>query len=337
MDTRRVARLDLNLLVALQVLLEERNVSKAAERLFVTQSAMSKTLGRLRDMFGDPLFTRTSHGMVPTPRAKELQASLLEILQGVEQLVSARAFDPRNFKGEFTIAVAEYLGIGILPALMEILQREAPHIRIQTISRIENQLDQLAEGNLDFALHIQRTRYGADFNVTHLGGMPPVLLARQGHPLRQQGAITWKDISAYPQISLYIPDIEELEFMRQTRGVFAEHEQQLEDVFETSHLFTAMEVLRRTDCLMPGPPFLSQHPQISGGVVGLPLPLDTAVKINYMLVSHKRTDNSPAHQWLQQKILEIVETFSKERKRRLEDARHAYQTDQLVGVLRSGY
>lgn len=76
MDTRTLARIDLNLLVALQVLLEERNVSKAAERLFITQSAMSKTLGRLRELFDDPLFTRSSHGMVPTPRALDIQKKL---------------------------------------------------------------------------------------------------------------------------------------------------------------------------------------------------------------------------------------------------------------------
>ena len=309
MDTRQLARLDLNLLVSLQVLLEEGNVSKAADRLFITQSAMSKTLSRLRDTFGDPLFTRTSHGMVATPCARQLQPVLLEVLQGVQQLVSARDFDPRTFDGEFTIAVAEYIGVAVLPGLMETLQREAPHIRIQTISRIENQLDQLAAGNLDFALQMRHSAYSADFNVVELGGMPPALLVREGHPLSRKDTITWDDVSAYAHISLYISDIEELEFMHQISNRLAEYESLVEYVFETSHLFTAMEVLRRTDCLMPAAPFFARHPQINDGIVALPMPVGFQVDINYMLVSHRRTDSSLPHQWLRGKILGIIESF----------------------------
>lgn len=309
MDTRQLAKLDLNLLVAFQVLLEERNVSKAAERLYITQSAMSKTLGRLRDMFSDKLFTRTSYGMVPTPMAKELQPQVLEILQSIQGLVFAKQFDPTTYEGEFTIAIAEHVGVAVLPALMEILQIDAPHLRIQTISRVENQMDQLAEGNLDFVLHIERAQYQADFNVTPLGAMPPVLLARQDHPLRLNREISWEDIMAYPQVSLYIPDVEELEFLRQAGDAFKENERKVENVFETSHLFTALEVLRRTDCLLPGPPFIAHYPELSGGIIALPLPTDSDARISYTLVSHRRTDDSVSHQWLRGKILEIIKDF----------------------------
>ena len=76
MISRKLIRTDLNLLVALQILLEERNVTRAAERLSVSQPALSKTLQKLRDSFEDELFTRTSHGLVPTPRAEELGLDL---------------------------------------------------------------------------------------------------------------------------------------------------------------------------------------------------------------------------------------------------------------------
>lgn len=308
MDTRQLARIDLNLLVALQVLLEERNVSKAAERLFVTQSAMSKTLGRLRELLDDPLFTRTSHGMLPTPRAEALQTPLAEVLQSIQSVVAPQEFDPSTFEGEFTIAVAEYLGVLVLPALMEILQREAPHLRIRNISRIEQQLDQLAEGNLDLAIHIERQHYGPDYQVTSLGRMPPTLLARQGHPLRKQ-ELTWENIARYPQVSFYVPDVEELEFMRQ-ENAFQQFDALMEDVFETSHLFTALEVVRRTDCLMPGPPFLASHPQLSAGIMAFPMDAEgVEFSINYMLCSHRRTESSLPHQWLRQKIIDIVEGY----------------------------
>src|SRR5210317_1352524 len=103
MDTKELAKIDLNLLISLQVLLEEKNVSRAAERLFITQPAMSKTLSRLRSVFDDPLFTRTSHGMQPTPRAIELALGLPDILGGISQLVSGSYFDPARAEDEVTI------------------------------------------------------------------------------------------------------------------------------------------------------------------------------------------------------------------------------------------
>ncbi|HSF82215.1 MAG TPA: LysR family transcriptional regulator, partial [Anaerolineales bacterium] len=71
MDTKILARIDLNLLVALQVLIEEQSVTRAAERLYITQPAMSKTLQRLRELFDDPLFIRSGRGLIPTPRTAE--------------------------------------------------------------------------------------------------------------------------------------------------------------------------------------------------------------------------------------------------------------------------
>src|SRR5210317_1547630 len=100
MNSSDLAKIDLNLLISLHTLLEERSVSRAAERLFITQPAMSKTLSRLRNLFGDPLFTRSSHGMQPTPRARALAGDLNSILEGIAELVSETAFDPATFEGE---------------------------------------------------------------------------------------------------------------------------------------------------------------------------------------------------------------------------------------------
>ena len=94
MISRKLIRTDLNLLVALQILLEERNVTRAAERLSVSQPALSKTLQKLRDSFEDQLFTRTSHGLVPTPRAEELGRELPGLLETIEQVLGDAEFSP---------------------------------------------------------------------------------------------------------------------------------------------------------------------------------------------------------------------------------------------------
>lgn len=316
-DTRQLSRIDLNLLVALQVLVEECNVSKAADRLFITQSAMSKTLGRLRELFDDPLFTRSSHGMVATPRALDIQKKLTVLLHGVQDLVADQEFDPWTYSGEFKVAIPEYVGMAILPSLLEELQQEAPHIRIVAISRIEQQLEQLASGDLDFAIHVKHARYGSDFTVDPIASMPPVLLVRQGHPLRtsRKELKTPDDlryvVENYPQVGWYVPDMEELEFvqrdMEQRDGILRRGRPRGEIVFETSHMFSAIEVIKRTNCVLFGPPLITRHPLLGVGVASMRLPVREENYFHYVLAIHKRLEASPVHQWLRQKILAIVQ------------------------------
>jgi DNA-binding transcriptional LysR family regulator len=307
MDTRDLLKVDLNLLISLQVLLEERNVSRAAERLFITQPAMSKTLGRLRDVFADPLFTRSSHGMQPTPRALELATALESVLQDIQHLVSPGTFDPDSWQGELTLALSEYIGIWLLPPLMARLQLLAPGIALKSITRVEQQLQHLAEGNLDFAIHIKHAHYGADFICQPLGGNAPVVLARQAHPLTGQ-TLSWETFREYPVIRLYISDQEELEFFKNQPEINRELEAESRPRggFETSHLLTALEVLRQTDYLMPAPPFLLGNPTVAYKIQALPVPDELDYHIDYMLVRHRRTENSPAHNWLWEQISELL-------------------------------
>ena len=116
MDTSQLSRVDLNLLVALHVLLEEKSVSRAAERLHVTQPAMSKTLNRLRETFDDPLFARSKRGIQPTPRAEALSSQLVNVLSDIESLLNAGEFSPNAFRGEIVIAISEYVGFTLLPS-----------------------------------------------------------------------------------------------------------------------------------------------------------------------------------------------------------------------------
>ena len=118
MISRKLIRTDLNLLVALQILLEERNVTRAAERLSVSQPALSKTLQKLRDSFEDELFTRTSHGLVPTPRAEELGRELPGLMESIEQVLGDAAFSPDTYGGSFKLLMPPILCESLLPNLM---------------------------------------------------------------------------------------------------------------------------------------------------------------------------------------------------------------------------
>ena len=300
MNTRELAKVDLNLLISLQVLLEEKSVSRAAERLFITQPAMSKTLSRLRALFGDALFTRASHGMQPTPRALELERGLSAILGGISQLVTVNAFDPATAEEEVTIALSEYIGLALLPTLAERLQTQAPHLNLRIITRVENQLEQLALGKLDFAVHIKQSHYGEEFRVQGLGSSPPALLLRDDHPLC--GTLTDPTLlSHYPVIRLYVSDWEQLE-VRSIAQLFEQSAMPGQGSLEISHLMTAMEVLRHTDYYMPAPAYLTQNESISRGITALPLPWEEDASLDYVLVGHQRTANSPLHNWLWEQI-----------------------------------
>ncbi len=309
MDTRDLARIDLNLLIALQILLEEHNVSRAAERLNITQPAMSKTLSRLREVFNDPLFTRSSHGMQPTPRAAELGSELESVLRNIQHLVSQPSFDPTTYEGEVTIALSEYIGIGLLPLLMQRLQHSAPGLTVRSITRVENQLEQLAAGTLDLTIHIKQIDYKQDFLCQSIGANPPAILARQGHPLSGK-PLQWEDLGQYPMIRLYISDLEQLEVFHS--GGLQDMPEPAPGNFETSHLLTALEVLRHTDFLMPGPPFILRNPTVGYKIQAFEFPQEVTAEIEYMLVRHRRTEKSPLHNWLWLEILDIVSQLQNE-------------------------
>ena len=302
MYVRNLSKIDLNLLLALHVLLEEGSVSRAAERLFITQPAMSRTLTRLRDTFDDALFVRGPHGIHPTPRALEIKEQLHDVLHNIEQLVSSSEFDPTAYEGEIVLACSEFMGLSILPGLMAMLSKEAPSIAIKTVTRIENQLDHLADGDIDFAIHMARKHYSDDFRVDCLSSSKPILLLRHGHPLFDESNLE-ENVRNYPFISFYMADREELAAMSklQTMRVGIES---VKSRFETSHLLSAIEVVRSSDHLLAGPAVLRLNPFLRDSIAWLPI-RDGGTDIENMLVSHKRTANSGMHQWLRQKILEV--------------------------------
>lgn len=124
---------NLNLFVALDALLAHNHVSRAARHVGITQSAMSNALRQLRGLFGDPLFLRTSHGIVPTPRARELAGPVREALQLLQRSLGPRAFDPASSTRTFTLYTSDYVDFVVLPRLLARLSQDAPGVRLQTL------------------------------------------------------------------------------------------------------------------------------------------------------------------------------------------------------------
>jgi len=122
---------DLNLLVAFDLLMQEQNVSLAADRMFVSQSAMSHILQRLRQQLDNPLLVKTPSGMMPTDRALALIGPVKAILRDIRRLINTREeFDPAKSVRRFVIAATDYMDLLVIPALVERIARYAPSIDI---------------------------------------------------------------------------------------------------------------------------------------------------------------------------------------------------------------
>ncbi|SDV02291.1 transcriptional regulator, LysR family [Pseudomonas mucidolens] len=145
-------RIDLNLLVILDALLSEQHVTRAAERLHLSQPAVSHALARLRDLLGDPLLVRQGGGLVPTARAQELATPLADALAQVQSLLAPNRFDPTSAKRTFRLAMSDYGAALLLPGLVRRLREFAPGIDLQIIhASREGMVDGVLSGELDLA------------------------------------------------------------------------------------------------------------------------------------------------------------------------------------------
>jgi DNA-binding transcriptional LysR family regulator len=149
-----IARVDLNLLVYLDVLLRECNVTRAAEELGISQPAMSNSLRRLRDLFDDPLLVRTSDGMTPTDRALELQPLVRNVLAAAEIAVLPKTiFDAAASDRIFRIMASDYTEVTLLPQLLTRLRREAPGIRLDIMTPSDVSFHDVERGKVDMVIN----------------------------------------------------------------------------------------------------------------------------------------------------------------------------------------
>lgn len=308
MDIRDLGRLDLNLLVALEALIEEGSVSRAAERLFITQSAMSKTLGRLRQLFDDPLFIRKGAGMTPTPRAEQLARQLPGVLLAVQEMLEPQAFDPLEYEGHFNLEMHGHMGLWLMPLLIRRLATTAPNIRLSALSSVDKPFEQLNNGRLDFILQAQLLEYPDDLRLTTLGYAPPVLLARKGHPLEGR-ELGWEEILAFPYVQLIVDELAEIHFLAPEESAFMHHMATAVPDLSTDQLLTAIQVVRSSDYLFPAPPLFMEQADLSMDLIALPLPEAEEVSVRYVMVDHERFRSAAAHDFVYREILHVIDAF----------------------------
>src|SRR5262249_15429583 len=175
--------LDLNLLVALDALLDERSVTRAAERLGLTQSTVSGMLARLRAALRDPLFVRSQHGIVPTRRASALAAPLKKLIADAKALTTAEHFNAATASQTFSISLNDYMQLTLLVPLVADLRREAAGIRLSVRPLVLDDLvANLARGEIDLVVTIPEVAM-SDLPSRILYRETYVGVVRRKHPL----------------------------------------------------------------------------------------------------------------------------------------------------------
>ncbi len=185
---------DLNLLRVLDLLLEEENVSRAAARLHLTQSAMSRSLARLRQLFGDELLLRTGRGMRPTARALELRPRLRAAVGEVDRLVSeSPRFEPASARRRFRVAAVDYAHAVLLAPLLRAVATEAPGLDWELLPSPRPPDRALESGELDLSIEPRRTS-GAGVVWSPLLEERYTCLVWRDHPLRRLDRAGFADL-----------------------------------------------------------------------------------------------------------------------------------------------
>lgn len=305
-----LGRIDLNLLYAFQVLMEEQNVSRAAERMYITQPAMSNKLHRLRDIFGDPLFVRGSHGLTPTPRALQLSSSVGTALAQLARTIQGPPFDPAQCRGTINIQIPDSFSIALLPPLYERMTLHAPDLRLTSDNTTDIHLELLATGRADFSVYIA-DNYGEEFLTYRLGSISTVCWMRDNHPLNTRQSLSIEEVLAYP--------IAELTFVRHGHGFrsqegLSRRYAELRESFHidkmtrvgSSQLLTLLAVVLSTNTLLLGAPFLAKMNSKGQGLIYRPVNEYRDIQVPLVLIQHRRTATSAMHTWLRKHILSVA-------------------------------
>jgi len=289
---------DLNLLVTLDVLLAEGSVARAAERLRLSPSAMSRALARLRETTGDPLLVRAGRGLVPTPRAEELRERVRQLVEDATlALRPAERLDLARLVRGFTLRTNEGFVDNFGPALIARVGAEAPGVRLRFVQKPDKDSAPLRDGTVDLETGVVGRSTGPEVRAQALFRDRFIGVVRAGHPF-VDGEITPARYAAGRHIVVSRrgldqgPIDEALAPLGLTREIAT----------IVGGFSTALALARGSDLVASVPE--RQTTNLRAGMHGFPLPVATP-EITVSLLWHPRQDADPAHRWLRACVREI--------------------------------
>lgn len=295
---------DLNLLVALEALLAECNVSRAAEKLGMTQSTLSHALQRLRVVFGDPLLKRGSRGMEPTERALALREPLKQTLADIHSMLNSKvSFDPAVASRTFRLSMSDAMSVGALPMIVRRLRKQAPnidllvttHSRRETYTRIENDDVDMAIGVFP---QLPRSLLSGELYKDKM-----VCVADRKHPYLKKGRMDQVSYLACPHVTV-APN---LDSGVQLDDIFAAMGLHRRVVATVPHYIAVPALIRGTDLIANTRRRLVETLRESSGLVVFPIPVKLQIPdLSFRQIWHRRYEGDSGHKWLRDLILAAV-------------------------------
>jgi DNA-binding transcriptional LysR family regulator len=284
-------RPDLNLLVALDVLLAEGTVAGAARRLRLSPSAMSRTLSRLREATGDPLLVRAGRALVPTPRAVELRESVGRLVRDAEALLRpVEGLDLERLERTFTLRASDGFVEAFGPRLVDRVSREAPGVRLRFVQKLDKDSAPLRDGLVDMETGVVGLRTGPELRAQALFRDRFVGVTRIGHALGED-TITPARFAAgrHVAVSRRGADGGPIDEALASAGLARQV------VVTVDGFAKALALARASDVIATVP---ERHTSgLRGGMVTFELPF-AVPEITLSLLWHPRMDADPAHRWL---------------------------------------
>ena len=294
-----MSRPDLNLLVTLDVLLAEGNVARAAQRLRLSPSAMSRALARLRETTGDPLLVRAGRGLVPTPRALELRDKVAQLVEDAEAaLRPAEALDLQRLQRSFTMRNREGFVENFGPALLARVAAEAPGVRLCFVPKTNKDSTPLRDGSVDLETGVVGESTGPEIRAQALYRDRFVGVVRTGHALCQ-GEITPQRFAATRHVLV----------ARRPRGGSTQLDEALQTLGLERHIATsvgsfsdALALVRHSDLVACVPERYTEALRADLFSFALPVSLPG---MTISLLWHPRLHADPAHRWLRECVRSI--------------------------------
>jgi DNA-binding transcriptional LysR family regulator len=293
-----LSKVDLNLFVVLDTIYAEGGITRAGRRLNLSQPAISHALGRLREMFDDPLFVRHGHAMTPTPLARRLIEPVRQALRSLEvTLARAESFEAATAVKRFTVGMRDAMESVVLAPMMQAIARAAPRIDVSIVRAERRELErELSAGTLDAAIDvglplpedIQRQRLGQEWMT---------VLARRRHPR----------VKARLSLEAYLAEQHILVSSRR-RGLSAEdfelarHNLTRRVRLRCQNFLAACRTVAETDLLLTMPRRYASLLNAQFGNRLLPFPLQVPAYDTYVYW-HANAAGDPANQWLRQQLL----------------------------------
>lgn len=292
---------DLNLLVTLNVLLTEGSVTRAAKRLQLSPSAMSRALARLREVTGDPLLVRAGRELVPTPRAIELRDRVGQLVQDAQAVLRpVEALDLLQVKRAFTLRTSEGFVETFGPALIKRLAVEAPGMQLRFVQKPDKDSRPLRDGLIDLETGVVQGDTGPELRAQVLFRDHYVGVVRPGHALTT-GALTPARYAAERHVAVSRDAL--------AKGLIDDALAQVGLVREVATIVggfaTAISLARSSGLVATVP---ERHTEgLREGLVSFALPMPVT-EFSVSLLWHPRMEADPAHRWLRARVREVCAT-----------------------------